>query len=165
MDYRLFDSVRRQASPVEVELVEAYARGRLSRRAFVQRGMMIGIGSTMIGAVIAACGSDSGSSSGGTTPGGTAARAAPCSGARPAGAPSSRAALRIVPRLRRSLDPVAMADLGTYARSRHADYLVNASVAKSSRLAEIVKPNADGSVWTFVLRQGEVATVRRYPPT
>ena len=70
MDYRLFDSVRRQASPVEVELVESFAQGRISRRAFVARGSMIGLGAPLIGAILAACGSDSKGTGGGTTPSG-----------------------------------------------------------------------------------------------
>ena len=68
MDYRLFDSVRRQASPVEVELVEAFAQGQISRRAFVARGSMIGLGMPLIGAILAACGSDNKGTSGGYHP-------------------------------------------------------------------------------------------------
>ena len=54
------------------------------------------------------------------------------------------------------LDPVAMADLGTYCPVTTCfDYLVNAVGGDvTPALAESWKPNADGSVWTFVLRQG-----------
>lgn len=156
MDYRLFDSVRRQASPVEVELVEAYAQGRISRRAFVARGSMIGLGLPLIGAILAACGSDDNSTtpaggsaaSGGTTaPGGTVA----------AGAIKQGGTLRIVAQKPAGpLDPVAMADLGTYFPVVTAfEYLVDALGGDvRPMLAESWKPNADGSVWTFVLRQG-----------
>jgi len=160
MDYRLFDSVRRQASPVEVELVEAYARGHVSRRAFVSRAMMIGLGAPLISAVIAACGSDSGSSSSGTTPaGGTTASGGTTApgGTAAGGAVKQGGTLRIVAQTPSGpLDPVAMADLGTYCPVTTCfDYLVTASGGDvSPALAESWKPNADGSVWTFVLRQG-----------
>ncbi len=54
------------------------------------------------------------------------------------------------------LDPVAMADLGTYTPVVTAfEYLVDILGAEvKPMLAESWKPNADGSVWTFVLRQG-----------
>jgi peptide/nickel transport system substrate-binding protein len=157
MDYRLFDSVRRQASPVEVELVEAFAKGRISRRAFVARGSMIGLGAPLIGAILAACGSDDDSTtpaSGGTTPsGGTTAP----SGTAAAGAIKQGGTLRIVSQKPAGpLDPVAMADLGTYFPVVTAfEYLVDALGGDvRPMLAESWKPNADGSVWTFVLRQG-----------
>ncbi len=154
MDYRLFDSVRRQASPVEVDLVESYARGRISRRAFVSRASMIGLGAPLIGAILAACGSDSDGTTGGTTaeggttaPGGTAA----------AGAIKQGGTLRIAAQKPAGpLDPVAMADLGTYTPVVTAfEYLVDILGADvKPMLAETWTPNADGSVWTFGLRKG-----------
>ena len=156
MDYRLFDSVRRQASPVEVDLVEAFAQGRISRRHFVARGSMIGLGAPLIAAILAACGSESKSStapggttaSGGTTaPGGTAA----------AGPIKQGGTLRIAAQKPAGpLDPVAMADLGTYTPVVTAfEYLVDILGAEvKPMLAEKWSPNADGSVWTFNLRKG-----------
>src|SRR4029077_13394017 len=86
--------------------------------------------------------------SGGTTaPGGTAA----------AGAVKQGGTLRIVAQTPSGpLDPVAMADLGTSCRVTTCfAYLVTASGGDvSPALAESWKPNADGSVWTFVRRQG-----------
>ena len=61
MNFSLFDKLRRETSPVELELVEAYASGSISRRAFVQRGSVIGLSMAFMGSVIAACGSDKGS--------------------------------------------------------------------------------------------------------
>ena len=154
MDYRLFDSVRRQASPVEVDLVEAFAQGRISRRAFVARGSMIGLGAPLIGAILAACGSDSKGTTSGTTPAGGST--AP--GATTAAGPIKQGGtLRIVAQTPAGpLDPVAMADLGTYLPVTIAfDYLVDALAGDvRPMLAETWKPNADGSVWTFNLRKG-----------
>ena len=139
----IFDRLRRSASPVEVELTEAYAQGRLSRRAFMQRGSVIGLSMGFMGSVIAACGSDSPSTVGSTKAaegkikqGGTLRIAAQT----PAG----------------PLDPVAMAELGSYGPVVQCfEYLVNTLGATlSPMLAESWKPNADGSVWTFALRKG-----------
>ena len=155
MDYRLFDSVRRQASPVEVDLVESFAQGRISRRAFVSRASTIGLGMPLIAAVIAACGSsDKGATvGGGTTAGGTTAP----SGTAAAGAIKQGGTLRIVAQKPAGpLDPVAMADLGTYNPVTTCfEYLVDALGGDvKPMLAETWKPNADGSVWTFNLRKG-----------
>ena len=38
MDYSEYDKVRRSAVPLQLDVVEAYAAGRLSRREFIQRG-------------------------------------------------------------------------------------------------------------------------------
>jgi peptide/nickel transport system substrate-binding protein len=172
MDYRLFDSVRRQASPVEVELVEAFAKGRISRRDFVRRGSVIGLGAPLIGAILAACGSDTKTASPGTAAGGTTApigTSAPIGttasgGTTPASGTTAAASnikqggtLRIVAQTPAGpLDPVAMADLGTYFPVVTAfEYLVDALGGDvRPMLAETWKPNADGSVWTFNLRKG-----------
>ncbi|MDO8365095.1 MAG: ABC transporter substrate-binding protein [Actinomycetota bacterium] len=142
MDYSLFDRARRNASPVEIELVEAYAKGQVTRRAFVQRGSVIGLSFAFMGSVIAACGDDdkptttSAGGGGAIKQGGTLRVAAQ----QPAG----------------PLDPVAMADLGTYTPVVTAfEYLVNTVEATlEPMLAESWSPNADGSVWTFKLRSG-----------
>ena len=163
MDYRLFDSVRRQASPVEVELVESFAQGRISRRAFVARGSMIGLGAPLIAAILAACGSDRARR--GIRPSARPvpvvpqpiARQPPGTQQRPPGTDQAQGGLRIVAQTPAGpLDPVAMADLGTYFPVVTAfDYLVDALGGDvRPMLAETWKPNADGSVWTFNLRKG-----------
>ena len=156
----LFDKLRRDASPVELELIEAYAQGRVTRRAFVQRGSVIGLSFAFMGSVIAACSSDSKTTGtnaaatttvvGATVPGTTPATTA-------AGAIKQGGTLRIAAQKPAGpLDPVAMADLGTYTPTVTCfEYLVNTLGATlSPMLAESWKPNADGSVWTFNLRKG-----------
>ena len=152
MDYRLFDSVRRQASPVEVDLVEAFAQGRISRRAFVARGSMIGLGAPLIAAILAACGSDSKSSTpagGSTAPGGTTGGTTAPGGTTAAGPIKQGGTLRIAAQKPAGpLDPVKMADLGTYTPVVTAfEYLVDILGAEvKPMLAEKWSPNADGSV-------------------
>jgi peptide/nickel transport system substrate-binding protein len=164
MDHRLFDSVRRQVSPQEVDLVDSFAAGRISRRTFVNRGMMMGLAAPLIGAVLAACGSDS---DGGTAPAGTTGSgataapgdttAAPADTTAPAaGAIKQGGTLRIAAQTPAGpLDPVAMADLGTYTPVTTAfEYLVDILGADvKPMLAETWAPNADASVWTFNLRK------------
>jgi len=62
MDWKHLDKARGSVGPIEVDLVEAYAQGRIRRRDFVKRGMIIGLSVPLMGAIIAACGSDSDSS-------------------------------------------------------------------------------------------------------
>ena len=153
MSDSIFDRLRRGASPVELELTEAFAQGRISRRAFVQRGSVIGLSVAFMGSVIAACGSDSKSSTASTN-GDTGATTASTAAA---GAIKQGGTLRIAAQKPAGpLDPVAMADLGTYTPVVTAfEYLVDILGADvKPMLAESWKPNADGSVWTFNLRKG-----------
>ena len=163
MDIRLFDRLRRDATPAELDHIEAFAHGRIDRRAFVRHGAVIGLSLPFMSAIIAACGSSSKGSSptsaaGGattvagspTTAGGTATTAA-------AGKIKQGGTLRIAAQKPAGpLDPVAMADLGTYTPVVTAfEYLVDILGADvKPMLAEKWAPNADGSVWTFNLRKG-----------
>ena len=67
MNWKLFDALRRQSTPLETDLMEAYAAQRISRRDFVRRGTMIGLGVPVMGAVIAACGSSAEETAANTT--------------------------------------------------------------------------------------------------
>ncbi len=177
MSDSIFDRLRRGASPVELELTEAFAKGQISRRAFVQRGSVIGLSVAFMGTVIAACGSSSKTSpttaagstttAGGTatTAGGTPTTAGGATTTAGAGTATTAAGGAIKPggTLRIAaqspsgpLDPVAMADLGTYTPVTTCfEYLVDALGGDlKPMLAESWKPNADGSVWTFSLRKG-----------
>ena len=58
-------------TPLQLDVVEAFAKGRLSRREFIQRGTIVGLSMGSISAVIAACG--------GATPSGSAAASVPAS--------------------------------------------------------------------------------------
>ena len=156
----IFDRLRRGASPVELELTEAFAQGRITRRAFVQRGSVIGLSVAFMGSVIAACGSDGKSktaTSSSSTLASTTAASTTAAGTAAAGAIKKGGTLRIAAQKPAGpLDPVAMADLGTYTPVVTAfEYLVDILGAEvRPMLAESWKPNADGSVWTFSLRKG-----------
>ena len=63
MDYRKLDKVRGSAVPLQLDTIEAFAAGRLSRREFIQRATVLGLSMSAIGMVIAACSSSSSSPS------------------------------------------------------------------------------------------------------
>jgi peptide/nickel transport system substrate-binding protein len=67
MNHRLIDAFRRNASPVEVDHIESYAQGRISRRQFVTRGSVLGLSLPFMSAIVAACGGDSEPTVKGTT--------------------------------------------------------------------------------------------------
>lgn len=155
----LYDRVRRHASAVEVDHVEAYAQGRISRRDFVRRGTVIGLSMPFMAAVITACGDDGGGSTTTKAGGATTTGAAASTTAAPvAGSIKDGGTLRIATQLPSGpLDPVAMDNLGTYTIvTQSFEYLCGKGKGAdlAPALAESWKPNADGSVWTFSLRKG-----------
>ncbi len=152
MDFRELDKVRRTTTPLQLDVVEAFARGRLSRREFIQRGTVLGLSMGAIGVVIAACG--------GTTPSesGAAPTAAPTSGAAAPTAAPAGGTIRVALQRPVSIDPVGMQDLGGYGVTAQSfEFLCTLNAAGSDiapGLAEKWTPNGDGTVWTFNLRQG-----------
>lgn len=159
MDFKVLDRARRNAGPLQVDLVEAYAQGRISRRNFVKRGTLIGLSVPFMGSIIAACGSDSDkASTNSTAAGGTATTGASTeTSAATAGTPVKGGSMKIASQTPSGpLDPVAMADLGSYGIVAQSFEFLCAlgdnDIAPG--LAESWTPNADGSVWTFKLRTG-----------
>jgi peptide/nickel transport system substrate-binding protein len=144
MNSRLLDGVRKNATAVEVDHIEAFAQGRISRREFVTRGTVIGMSVPFLGAVIAACGSDapkSSSSGSGSTKALKQGGVLKVANQKPSG----------------PVDPIAMDNLGAYTVATiPLEYLCGPGegAALAPMLAESWKPNADGSVWTFSLRKG-----------
>jgi peptide/nickel transport system substrate-binding protein len=140
MDYSELDKVRRSTTPLQLDIVESFVHGRLSRREFIQRGTIIGLSMASITAIIAACGGTT------TSPG--------ASGAKTGG--------RIRAAVQRpvSVDPVAMQDLGGYGITAQSfEFLTTQNTigdpgGLAPGLATEWTPNADGTVWTFKLRQG-----------
>jgi peptide/nickel transport system substrate-binding protein len=160
MDWKRFDRARRSAGPIELDLIESYAQGKIRRRDFVKRGTIIGLSMPFMGAVIAACGGsdgDSGSESADT--GNTDGTAAAGSGSESSGATGGEIIAGIQTGDANSgLDPLNMLDLGTYSvLSQSFEYLVglgaNGEIGATA-LATEWSPNDDGSVWTFNLREG-----------
>jgi peptide/nickel transport system substrate-binding protein len=146
-----YDRIRRAASPLQLDLIESFAAGKLGRRDFVRMGLALGLTS----ATLAACGgaNNTPSSGGGTggqstgigVGGGSTANVKQGGTMKIASiAPSS------------PLDSVKMVDLGAYgiiAQCYEFLTYTGADFALVPGLAESWEPNADGSEWTFKIRQ------------
>lgn len=153
MDYSKLDQVRQTTTPLQLDVVESFARGRLSRREFIKRGSIVGLSMASIGTIIAACG--------GTTPSGGAGGtgAAPSAGGS---APAKTGGTIRVAAQRPSgpLDPILMQDLGSYGTvAASFEFLCTSDATEplvilAPGLATKWTPNDTGSVWTFDLRQG-----------
>lgn len=163
MDHRRLDQTKRAARNThDLELVEAFQHGRISRRDFVRRGAIIGLSAPFLGSVIAACGGDEDRSAGdgpdatgeevtATTTTTTTTETTP---ARPEADGTIRFAVQ---RPAGALDPVNMQDLGAYATvAQMQEFLIGLAPDGTigPMLATSWEPNEDGSVWTFNLREG-----------
>ena len=134
--------------------MEHYAAGKISRRNFTKRGVILGLSAPTMAAVIAACGGDDTTSTdagaGAAEGGGAAAGDIVAGGDLRAGIQFGDA--------NSGLDPVNMLDLGTYAVvSQSFEYLVGLGDdgnIGATALATGWEPNSDGTVWTFNLREG-----------
>ncbi|MEX2184162.1 MAG: ABC transporter substrate-binding protein [Chloroflexota bacterium] len=153
MDHRRLDPIRRSVNPVQLDLVESFVQGRVTRRQFIKRATVIGLSMASVSAIIAACGP------------GTATTAPGTSGPAPtdgASAPPTQGAaggtIRVAIQRPVSVDPVAMQDLGGYGMTAQSfEFLCTLNSAGDDiapGLAESWEPNADGTVWTFKLRSG-----------
>jgi peptide/nickel transport system substrate-binding protein len=155
MDYSRLDRVRRSATPMELDLVESFAQGKITRRQFINRATVIGLSLPAISAVIVACSTPPAASVAAPT-----ASAAPGESAAPSSAASAATGghIRVATQRPVKIDPVQMQDLSGYGMvSQCFEYLCTLSSDGSDiapGLAESWNPNADGSVWTFKLRSG-----------
>ncbi len=160
MDWKRFDSFRRNSGPVELDLVEAYAQKKIKRRDFIRRGTIIGLSVPFMSGVIAACGGDDDTSGGGDG-GGT--EAANFGGTASTGTKGGTLIVAVQEGDANSgLDPVNMLDLGTYnVVSQSFEYLVglgdDGNIAPTA-LATSWSPSEDGSQWTFDIREGATWT-------
>lgn len=150
MDYSRLDPLRRAASPLQLDVVEAFVQGRLSRREFIRRATLLGLSAGAISTIVAAC----------STAATEAPTAAPTSGgatAAPTAAPSG-GTIRAAMQRPVGLDPIAMQDLGSYGITAQSFEFLCALSAGGDDIAPGLatewSPNADASVWTFKLRQG-----------
>ncbi|MFP5342373.1 MAG: ABC transporter substrate-binding protein [Candidatus Limnocylindria bacterium] len=148
MDYSRLDPIRRRASAQELDLVESFARGRITRRSFIKRATILGLSLPTISAIIAAC----------TEPAGTVAPSATAGGGGATPGPAGGTIRVATQRPAGPLDPVGMQDLGAYGLiAQSFEFLAALDAATGDigpGLAESWAPNDDNSVWTFKIRQG-----------
>jgi peptide/nickel transport system substrate-binding protein len=152
MDLSRLDLVRRSATPLELDLVESFAQGRITRRQFVKRAAIIGLSLPAVSMVIAAC------SQGAPSAAPSASGGEPSASASASASAATGGSIKVAIQRPVQVDPVAMQDLGGYGVVAQCfEFLATLSKDGSDiepGLAESWEPNADGSVWTFKLRQG-----------
>lgn len=137
INFRLLDILRRGRTPHENHLIDGLVRGAVSRREFLRYGSVLGLSAPLLGGITGALGF-------GMTP--SLARAGTPGGTLRFG--------QIVPAA--SINPVTVADGGgVTVMSQFGETLVLSAPDLSAQplLAESWSPNADGTVWTFKLRQ------------
>ena len=143
---RRVDEIRKERSELENHLIDEYVDGKITRREFVRRGTVVGMSIPLVSFIAAACGGGGGTGTtggGGTTatgnvkPGGTVRVAL----VQPTTAPN----------------PVIVNDEGGAGLLGSTGEFLSFSNAKlelEPRIAESWSPNADGTEWTFKIRQG-----------
>ncbi|MGH2896060.1 MAG: ABC transporter substrate-binding protein, partial [Solirubrobacteraceae bacterium] len=144
---RRLDEIRASSNDLENHYIDEFAAGRLSRRAFLRRGAMIGLSLPTMGAILAACGGANNSSS---------------SAAGGAGAPAKRGGvLRVANQVpAATVNPLSTTDGGGIVMlCQTGEYLINDNTGRGGAplqpgLALSWRPNATGTVWTFKLRPG-----------
>ncbi len=145
-DVRKLDEIRAQRSELENHYIDELVAGRIDRRTFLRRGSTIGMSATLLGTILAACGSSSSSSA---TKSGVSSAAAP---APKAGGTLNIAA--VTPAA--AVNPLTVSDAGGLLMlNQTGEFLVfdsNLKLMLEPMLALSWSHNADGSVWTFKLR-------------
>ena len=147
------DEIRSEATHAENELIDDYMARRLSRREFIRRGSIAGMSLPVLG-FIAACGDSEGETT--TTAGQTTTTAA---GETTTTAATSEDPVTVRIALGTPagvVDPVLINDEQRIQFiSLIADTLTfSSATGLRPALAESWEPNADGTQWTFTLREG-----------
>src|SRR5262249_3243095 len=142
---RRLDEIRAERSELENHYIDELLAGRLDRRQFLRRGSIIGMSTTLLGTVLAACGSSSKTSS----PGATATTSGP--------APKSGGTLNVgAVTPTGAINPLTLFDAGGLLMlNQTGEFLIfdsNLKLALQPMLALSWGHNGDGSVWTFHLR-------------
>jgi peptide/nickel transport system substrate-binding protein len=145
-DVRKLDEIRAQRSQLENHYIDELVAGRIDRRTFLRRGSTIGMSTTLLGTILAACGSSSSTKTGtGTTA--TTGAAAPKAGGTLTVAGVTPAA---------AVNPLTVSDAGGLLMlNQTGEFLIfhnNLKGILQPMLALSWSHNGDGSVWTFKLR-------------
>jgi peptide/nickel transport system substrate-binding protein len=141
IDHGRLDNLRRGRGPVQEHVIDEFLAGHLSRRDFIRRGTMMGMSVTVLGGIVAACGSSSSSTGSGSAPAGKAGATIKAGILVPAAA----------------INPITIADQGGLELIGNVgEFLIftDQQLNYHSWLATSWSPNADASVWTFKIRQG-----------
>lgn len=141
--YAKLDPIRRGVGPIPGHVIDEFVGGRLSRRDFIRRGTLVGLGLPTISAILVAC---SNSTNGQTNT--TSGQPAPRAGA------TIRAGTPIPGE---SVNPITSNTTGAeQMMAQVAEWLVfvNQENVYQPWLATSWSPNADATSWTFKIRDG-----------
>ena len=141
---RPLDAVRQRRTEIENHLIDELRYGKISRREFVRRGATVGMSMSLLGFIASACG---------VSKEDVERRDEPIT-AQPQPGGTVRMGL-IQPS--GALDPVSVNNQGgLVVLGQTGEFLMmsDRELNLQPRLATSWKPNADGSVWTFKIRQG-----------
>jgi peptide/nickel transport system substrate-binding protein len=144
---RNVDAVRAQRSELENHVIDEYRAGYIGRREFMRRGAVVGMSLPLLSFLATACGSEDKDSGNGGTP-----ATQEDVNVKPGGV--FRSGLQLPGS---ELDPLKVNNqgaLGTLGQSGEFLIYSDRDLTPVPRLAESWKPNADGSQWTFKIRQG-----------
>ena len=139
------DRLRAGRTELENHYIDELVAGRLSRRDFLRRGSTIGMSATLLGTILAACGSSSSSSS--------------SSASSASGTPKAGGTLRVASVTpAAAVNPLTVSDAGGLTMlNQTGEFLVfdsNLKLALEPMLATSWSHNGNGSIWTFNLRPG-----------
>jgi len=142
IDYRRLDDLRRGRGPIQEHVIDEFVDRRLSRRDFIRRGTAVGLSLPFVSAVLTATGEAAASPRSRLfTPQGTAGATIRAGILVPTGA----------------INPLTIDDEGGLELLGNVGEFLVLSDQKFDYqpwLATSWSPNADGSVWTFKIRQG-----------
>ncbi|MEX2103430.1 MAG: ABC transporter substrate-binding protein, partial [Gaiellaceae bacterium] len=144
---RRVDEIRGQRSELENHLIDEYSYGKISRREFVRRGTVVGMSIPLVSFLAAACGGDDEGGGGATT-----------TGAEPAGDIQQGGTIRVA-LIQPTTEPnplLVQDEGGAGILGATGEFLSfsDQNLELQPRIAESWEPNADGSAWTFKIRQG-----------
>ena len=144
---RRVDEIRGQRSELENHLIDEYSYGKISRREFVRRGTVVGMSIPLVSFLAAACGGDDEGGGGATT-----------TGAAPAGNIQQGGTIRVA-LIQPTTEPnplLVQDEGGAGILGATGEFLSfsDQNLELQPRIAESWEPNADGSAWTFKIRQG-----------
>ncbi len=142
------DGVRDSRSELENHYIDELVAGRISRRQFIRKGAVIGMSTSLMGTILAACGNaNSPASSSSASSGG------------PSAAPVKGGVLRLASQApAAAVNPLTIADAGGLCMlAQTGEFLTfdnNMLLQLQPMLATSWTPTKGGAVWTFKLRPG-----------
>lgn len=142
---RQLDAIRDRRDELENHYIDELVAGRISRRDFVRKGAVIGMSTTVMGAVLSACGNANNSSSSSSAAGG--------------GTATKGGTLRLATQApAAAINPLTISDAGGLCMlAQTGEFLAfdnNMALQLEPMLASSWKPSKGGAVWTFKLRSG-----------